>query len=322
MHATWIDTATPDEGSLHKAAAKLGTIATSLDQAGVILTDQDPNEVLALTAKARPDQVILVVASETHYPDFVRQMGHRLDDVVRAPACSDELVARAKAAVDGRSDKELRSILRLVAHDLNNSLGAVRLLSEMLQGQHNDPETAQDLSDILESSDIAIALVDNLSGYLKTVDGSGKPPVLVDVGQVLRTLLERPFIRGKIEPELTSEPTLVLAEPAGLRNAVIEMLSTARRSTVTVGSSKVILSRTADEVRLMVHITSPNLKLDGADPRKRFAGGEPSVHPSGLLPTALWATDVMAQRCGGALDIEGGHGQLGLVLRLPAAPLR
>ena len=57
--------------------------------------------------------------------------------------------------------------LRLFGHDLKNPLTAVRVLAEMLAEDTTDPAVRQDLHDILEATDMAVALVDGMGAVMR-----------------------------------------------------------------------------------------------------------------------------------------------------------
>ena len=56
---------------------------------------------------------------------------------------------------------------RLVNHDVNNPLTAIRILSEMLHGDITDSTLQTDLDDIMEAADVATATIEAYSSLLK-----------------------------------------------------------------------------------------------------------------------------------------------------------
>ena len=107
----------------------------------------------------------------------------------------------------GRSDDELRSdCLRLVAHDLNNPLTAIRILAEMLRDEIPDSEMRQDMIDILEAADLAGALMDSMASLVR-LEGRDEDFTWfpIDLVEVLRRVVDRPALRRHVRLELPNE---------------------------------------------------------------------------------------------------------------------
>lgn len=117
----------------------------------------------------------------------------------------------------GRTDDELRSdCLRLIAHDINNPLTAIRILAEMLRDEVSDGEMRQDMIDILEAADMASALMDGMSGLVRLEQRDEEYTWFpIDLVEVLRMTVDRPALRRHLKLEMPRE-----LQMGGDRNAL------------------------------------------------------------------------------------------------------
>ncbi|MEN0061902.1 MAG: HAMP domain-containing sensor histidine kinase [Myxococcota bacterium] len=107
----------------------------------------------------------------------------------------------------GRDPNALRSDgLRLLTHDLNNPLTAIRILAEMLRDQVHDPEQRQDIIDILEAADLASVLMEGMRSFVmmegRDADYTWFP---IDLVNVLRESCDRPALRRHVRFQLPRE---------------------------------------------------------------------------------------------------------------------
>src|SRR5690606_25946659 len=89
-------------------------------------------------------------------------------------------------------DARRASCLRLLVHDLNNPLTAIRILAEML-GEEAEGEARRDLQDVLEAADLATALVDGLSAVTHLEDGAGDEDLTwthLDLASIVRQVVD------------------------------------------------------------------------------------------------------------------------------------
>jgi signal transduction histidine kinase len=145
----------------------------------------------------------------------------------------------------GRTRDELRSdCLRLLAHDLNNPLTAIRILAEMLRDEISDPEARQDVIDILEAADLAGALMDGLSSMARVEDHEEEFTWFpIDLVEVLRQSVDRPALRRHIKLDLPREMQMG-GDRMALQRAFTDVLVNARRLvdgrlTIPVGATQV-----------------------------------------------------------------------------------
>lgn len=130
----------------------------------------------------------------------------------------------------GRDPNSLRSDgLRLLTHDLNNPLTAIRILAEMLRDQIHDPEQRQDVIDILEAADLATVLMEGMRSFVmmegRDADYTWFP---IDLVNVLRESCDRPALRRHVRFELPRELQMN-GDRLALQRAFTDFFLNARR---------------------------------------------------------------------------------------------
>ncbi|MCA9491757.1 MAG: hypothetical protein KC621_17620 [Myxococcales bacterium] len=119
--------------------------------------------------------------------------------------------------------------MRLLTHDMNNPLTAIRLLAETLRDEVGTAEMRQDILDILEAADMSSALMEGLSSLVRMEreeeDYTWFPINLVGI---LRSAVDRPALRRQIKLSLPQELSM-RGDEAGLRRAFTDVLVNARR---------------------------------------------------------------------------------------------
>lgn len=107
----------------------------------------------------------------------------------------------------GRTDDELRAdCLRLIAHDINNPLTAIRILAEMLRDEVRDGEMRQDIIDILEAADMAGALMDGMTEMVRLEQRQEEYTWFpIDLVELLRATVDRPALRRHVKLDLPRE---------------------------------------------------------------------------------------------------------------------
>jgi two-component system, OmpR family, sensor histidine kinase KdpD len=160
----------------------------------------------------------------------------------------------------GRTDDELRSdCLRLVAHDLNNPLTAIRILAEMLRDEIPDSEMRQDMIDILEAADLAGALMDGMASLVrlegKEEDYTWFP---IDLVELLRRAVDRPALRRHIRLELPREIQMG-GDRLALHRAFTDVLINARRLSDGWLPISVVATSTTTSVEVRVRHPGPEI---------------------------------------------------------------
>ncbi len=130
----------------------------------------------------------------------------------------------------GRDPHSLRADgLRLLTHDLNNPLTAIRILAEMLRDQITVPDQRQDVIDILEAADLASALVESMRSFVmmegRESDYTWFP---IDLVNVLHACCDRPALRRHVRFDLPRE-LLMNGDRMVLQRAFTDLFLNARR---------------------------------------------------------------------------------------------
>ncbi len=217
------------------------------------------------------------------------------------------------------TDARRSDCLRLLAHDLNNPLTAIRILAEMLRDEVLDPGMRQDIIDILEAADLAGALMDGMSSLVR-LEGQDEDFTWfpMDAVEVLRQAVDRPALRRHVKLDLPHEIQLS-GDRMALQRAFTDMLVNARR---LVDGHPVLVSageEEKDHVLIRIHHPGPGIP----DPlRRRLFDlyGAVDLRQSRIPVAAaglVYARMVIDQH-GGQLDFEdGADGGTDLVVRLP-----
>ena len=219
----------------------------------------------------------------------------------------------------GRSTDELRSeCLRLLAHDLNNPLTAIRILAEMLRDEVVEGEMRQDVVDILEAADLAGALMDGLSSMIR-LEGREEEYTWfpIDLVDVLRRAVDRPALRRHVELEVPRELRLG-GDRMALQRAITDILVNGRR--LVDSSSPIVVSVREDEAAIAIVVHHPG---QGVPPAMRdrlfdlFGAVELRQNRIPVAAAGLVYAKTVVQAHGGTLAFEDRPGGMDLVVRLP-----
>lgn len=127
---------------------------------------------------------------------------------------------------------ELRRVrtLRLVAHDVNNPLAAIRILAEMLESEAADPQARQDLGDLLEAVDAASGIIESLSALLRS-ESEPRPLALAeaDLGAIAERVVARPALRGHVEYVPPAAPVTARVDVEAVQQALTDVAINAAR---------------------------------------------------------------------------------------------
>lgn len=275
----------------------------------------------ALKVAARTSGSVVAVVDPADHATALQHLGGAFSDVVVRPSIAGELAARVRVAARSSRDGHARSrALRMVAHDVNNPLTAIRLLAEMLTSEVDGPEAQQDMQDILEASDLAAAYVESLSALarLEAISPTPTPPGPVDAAAVLAGVLRRPCLRAHVSGHPPDGALVVRADRAALQQAILDLLLTARR-----------LAEGHDACRAgaITHQGSAVISVDAVgasmpeelvhhlfEPYGSAALREAKVQ---VAPAGLAHAHRFAQRSGGALHLSQGPSGIRLSLTLP-----
>ena len=226
--------------------------------------------------------------------------------------------SEAGVARVGRSEDELRAdCLRLLAHDLNNPLTAIRILAEMLRDEVTDTEMRQDVIDILEAADLAGALMDGLSSLVR-LDGNDDEYTWfpIDLVEVLRLTVDRPALRRHVKLDVPREIQMG-GDRAALQRAFTDILINARR--LVDASVPILVTARENQSAVVVRVHHPGPGIPPAMRDRLFELFGAVELRQNRIPVAA-AGLVSAQRVvcahGGDLAFEDVAGGMDLVAHL------
>lgn len=228
------------------------------------------------------------------------------------PALSEPL--RAVHGVDAlRTD-----CLRLVAHDLNNPLTAIRILAEMLRDEVTDGELRQDVLDILEAADLAGALMDGMSSMIR-LEGDPEEHTWfpIDLADVLRRTVDRPAFRRHVQLDVARELRLG-GDRGALQRALTDILVNARR--LVDGGSPIGLSAREDKDAIVIVVHHPGQGVPEAMRGRLFELFGAVELRRDRVPVAaagLVYAKTVVEAHHGTLSFHDRDGGMDLVVRIP-----
>jgi signal transduction histidine kinase len=313
----------------HEKALEAAIRATGRLEVPVWVLDLPLEEALALAPEAPPRARLFAVFPAEAGDAPWAHLGQPFDDILVGLPSAAALQARLRhLATRNDPDRVARSrSLRLLAHDVNNPLTAIRLLAEMLTMEMRDEESRQDMQDILEASDLAGALVESLSAAARLDHPPApNPATAVDLGPLLREVARRPALRDHVRVEVPDQPVVVHGDKARIKQALTDILLNARRLTegrpATTAVLQVLGPPDADRSEALLTLSLPVTTL------------EPEHRAALMLPWGAWlarearlqvsATGLahvaaVARQLDGALDLSTGSAGTTLRLTLPLA---
>ena len=249
---------------------------------------------------------------------------YSFDDWILADNWTSILVPRLRcmSRIAETASESQAQCIRLSSHDINNPLTAIRILSEMLMGDISDPMLSQDLSDILEASDVAAGMVESLTLYLKAESGfKSLDRSAYDLGAIIEEVIRRPALREKVKFERGEGCCAVLADRIQLRSAMVEVLMNARK--MTDGRSIVNIRLQSGNERVTLLCTSVGMSIpEGMCPHlvERYGAHVLREKRYPVAPSALYAANVLIEAQGGAMSFGvGSEGGLQVICSFPMA---
>jgi signal transduction histidine kinase len=207
--------------------------------------------------------------------------------------------------------------LRMVAHDLNNPLAAIRMLCEMLEADARDDEMRRDLRDILEAVDTASGLVEGLGAMLRLTSGHRVlVPGRVDLRDILRAIARRPALSGALELRLPERPVPLDVDADMMAQALADLLLYAKRAHTE--GSRIEVSVSGDTVVCAWrggHVPAELLPLL----LEPWRAAELRAHRVGATPLGLAYAAWAIEQHGGTLTFaEEPDGRSAARVRLPS----
>lgn len=165
------------------------------------------------------------------------------------------------AADPGKEEMAQRrsDCLQMVAHDLGNPLTAIRVIAEIIKEDAVEDDARRDARDLLEAADLAGALVESMGAMLSL---EGEPEDLtwfpIDLVQVLRKVVDRPYLRRRITLDLPQEIQLA-GDRRALGRAFTDVLVNALRIAPPLGQVSVHVRTPEGGVEVRVDHGATNL---------------------------------------------------------------
>jgi len=133
-------------------------------------------------------------------------------------------------------------LVRLLAHDVNNPLTAIRIISEMLRDELDDAEQRRDMVDIMEAADLAGALIESMVSMVEGLETDTFTWFPLDLLGLVQQVIDRPALRRYVRIDSEGEVPMT-GDRAALRRALTDVLVNGRR---LVGPKEVLTVTVAE----------------------------------------------------------------------------
>lgn len=278
-----------------------GRVCALLEAAGAELVDAGRAEVVVAPAGVAMAGPCVAVGEDV-------ALGLRFaDDMVVPERIEAELLPRISSLLGRAWRPSVARILRLVAHDLNNPLGAARILAELLHGDLQDPDQRRDAEDLLGAVDHAALQVEMLTHAVRASDPARPWRVeTIDLGDAIRKAVRRPGLKGATLCEPLA-PASVRVDGESLAGALTELLLHGRR--LGAGGERCEISVCANPAR--VEVRSARANGVGWFPRVLRPDGAASVRETERIPVAALGLSVcsaFAARAGARIEVAEESG--------------
>ena len=142
---------------------------------------------------------------------------------VHCAGMGGQLTTRPKRKT-GPEIEGLPRLVRLLAHDVNNPLTAVRILAEM----NAEGELAADMHDILEAADLAAALLEAMDALMREDHRRTYSFFPMRLDEVLARVADRPALARIVSTDVPSD-LLATGDQSALERALSDVLFNARQ---------------------------------------------------------------------------------------------
>ena len=268
---------------------------------------------------------IVMVVRQPELARWISALGSGLNaDVVADPYQDAELVARVHARMDQAIDSLLQTkisrCLRLLVHDLNSSFTVIGVLGELLR--EDVAEAAiQDLEGILESADMAAAIVESLGSLCPERADMDLSLIRQDLRAVIHQAANRKAFRNRVIVDLP-RAMYVLADSSALHRVVGDVMLNARSLTKPKTSVKVSAELVGENHEVVFSLYEPGVPPDLVPTLMRpFGSAAARARKLPVSATGLWHASQILVKMGGQIrfDIVDVGTELRMVI--PAVPV-
>ena len=218
-----------------------------------------------------------------------------------------------------RSNHERRAdCFRMLMHDLQSPHTAIKIFAGVLRDEIFDREMRQDVMDILESADLAGAMIESMSSLLDLEDYDQDFTWFpMNAVELIRQAVDRPALRRHVRIELAHEITLS-GDRTALLAAFTDMIVNARR----LAETRTVSITSAEEpewIAIRIHHPGPPLP-ETMWPRLFELYGTVEVRRSRFTVSAagLVYARMVVEKHGGTLGFENSTDEgTDLVVRFP-----
>lgn len=267
-----VDCILAHDGAGALAAVQAGDCPIAL--LDIRIRDEDGTELAARLRAINPDLIVIIMTAYASVDSAIAAMQAGAHDFLRKPFFLNELMRALTRAFDvlrlrdekTRAEQQLTLLRQLEAtsqlaaglsHDFRNMLTVIQAnLSVLIDRLDTNPTLLPYARDAHNAAGAAASVVTRLTGFVQGRSASLSPidlrmPVRDAVGMMRRTLCAD----MGFDMALPDQPLMVLADPAMIETALINLLINARDATGGHGRVTVTLTRTrqgGDYARLVV----------------------------------------------------------------------
>jgi len=222
---------------------------------------------------------------------------------------ADKIVSTGEAAPG--------ELFRLLAHDVNNPLTAIRIISEMLRDELDDDDQRRDMIDITEAADLAAALIESVALAAEEPSADDFTWFPLELPALLRQVIDRPALRRYVVLDAAGEVPMA-GDRLALQHALTDVFINGRRLAGPNAKLHATLSAEGPRIEIVVHHPGEGIPesmrplLFRADGAVHLRRNRIPVSASGLA----YARAVVEGH-GGTIGLEGcDEDGMNLVIRL------
>jgi len=200
----------------------------------------------------RVDDRMEVDGEERVFETIIFPLSHDGDDLASFGSIATDVTERVEMEVQLRQQERLAAVGQLaggIAHDFNNILAAIVLFAQMtLRDTALRPKTREALETILEESNRAAALIDQILDFSRSAMMETESESLLTVVEEGLALLRRIIPENiRLVTEMTSCPCIVEADSTRLHQALVNLVLNAKDAMPDGGELRIKVEQVAIE---------------------------------------------------------------------------